>query len=91
MPPRLGTICYHSDMAALLIRNLDDATVTRLKQRARRNKRSLQGEVSTILEAAARPTTVRKGAARRPLRLHTVRVGARTTWSRDELYDDDAR
>lgn len=40
-------------MAEVLIRNLDDQTVARLKQRAARNDRSLQAELQTILERAA--------------------------------------
>jgi antitoxin FitA len=37
----------------LLIRDLQDETVQRLKSRAERNGRSLQGEVKLILEEAA--------------------------------------
>lgn len=40
-------------MAEVLIRNLDERTVTRLKQRAARNERSLQAELQTIIERAA--------------------------------------
>lgn len=40
-------------MAEVLIRNLDERTVTRLKQRAARNARSLQAELQTIIERAA--------------------------------------
>lgn len=40
-------------MAQLLVRDLDGATVERLKLRARRHGRSLQGEVKMILQAAA--------------------------------------
>ena len=39
-------------MAQLLVRDLDDAVVARLKARARRNRRSLQAEAKAILEAA---------------------------------------
>lgn len=42
-------------MAQILIRDLDDALVQRLKERAKRNHRSLQGEVKAILEEVARP------------------------------------
>jgi plasmid stability protein len=44
-------------MAQLLVRDLDPAVVERLKERARQNHRSLQGEVKTILEAAAARAT----------------------------------
>jgi len=40
-------------MAQVLIRNLDDETVDRLKARAARNDRSLQAELQVILERAA--------------------------------------
>ena len=40
-------------MAQILVRDLDDAMVARLKERARDNHRSLQGEVKAILEEAA--------------------------------------
>lgn len=39
-------------MAQLLVRNLDPEIVERLKQRAKRHKRSLQGEAKFILEEA---------------------------------------
>jgi antitoxin FitA len=40
-------------MAQLLVRDLDDRVVARLKERACRNRRSLQAETKAILEAAA--------------------------------------
>lgn len=40
-------------MANVLIRNLDDRTVARLKKRAARNERTLQAELQAILERAA--------------------------------------
>ncbi len=40
-------------MPQLLVRDLNAATVERLKLRAQRHGRSLQGEVKAILEAAA--------------------------------------
>ena len=39
-------------MPQLLIRNLEEQTITVLKERARRHNRSLQGEVKLILEEA---------------------------------------
>jgi len=79
-------------MASLLIRNLDDAVVARLKARARRHSRSLQGEVKSILESEARTTGKRPGQpGRRELKIHTVNIPTRATWSRSEIYDDDGR
>jgi plasmid stability protein len=44
-------------MAQLLVRQLDDATVQRLKDRARRNGRSMEAEVRAILaDAVMEPT-----------------------------------
>ena len=42
-------------MAEVLVRNLDEAVVGRLKARAREAGRSLQAELKLILEQAARP------------------------------------
>ena len=79
-------------MASLLIRNLDDAAVARLKARARRHNRSLQGEVKSILESEARTAEKDPGQpGRRELKIHTVNIPTRTTWSRSEIYKDDGR
>lgn len=40
-------------MARILVRDIDDATVRRLKDRARRHGRSLEGEARLILTQAA--------------------------------------
>ncbi|MBN2130927.1 MAG: hypothetical protein JW741_15605 [Sedimentisphaerales bacterium] len=40
-------------MAQILVRDLDDDVVTRLKDRARRHGRSLQGEAKLVLTQAA--------------------------------------
>ena len=41
-------------MAQIIVRNLDDAVVERLKARARSNGRSLEAEVRIILEQSAK-------------------------------------
>jgi plasmid stability protein len=53
-------------MAGVVIRNLDQRTVNRLKRRARRNDRSLQAELQMIIERASMEDAVegRKLAAR---------------------------
>jgi plasmid stability protein len=43
-------------MAQVLIRNLDEAVVERLKSRAAAKQRSLEAELREILEEASRPT-----------------------------------
>jgi plasmid stability protein len=48
-------------MAQLLVRDLTEETLERLKRRAREHGRSLQAEAKTILEAAA-PLTLDEAA-----------------------------
>jgi plasmid stability protein len=50
-------------MAQLLVRDLDPAVVARLKDKARQNQRSLQGEVKAILEEAAALATPQEALA----------------------------
>jgi plasmid stability protein len=49
-------------MAQILLRNVDDALVARLKERAKLNHRSLQGEVKAILEETAPMVATRNEA-----------------------------
>ena len=42
-------------MTDVLVRDLDPGALDRLKRRASQNGRSLQGELKSILESAARP------------------------------------
>ena len=42
-------------MAQVLVRNLDEKTVTQLKKRAAENGRSLQAELKLLLEQVVRP------------------------------------
>jgi len=51
-------------MAQILVRNLDDETVKRLKKRARDAGRSLQAEVRKILEQEANTPKLDMKAAR---------------------------
>ena len=41
-------------MAQILVRELDESVVKRLKSRAKANGRSMESEIRTILESAAR-------------------------------------
>ncbi len=54
-------------MAQILVRGLDDALVARLKERARENHRSLQGESSDPRRAASTSTCDSHASARRTL------------------------
>jgi antitoxin FitA len=49
-------------MPQLLVPDLDDALLDRLKERARRSGRSLQAEAAAILEAAVPPRYTRAEA-----------------------------
>ena len=50
-------------MATINVRQLDDEVVRRLKRRAARNKRSLEGEVRHILEGAVEDAMSEKRAS----------------------------
>ena len=76
-------------MPAIHIRDLDDAVIAALKARAAAHRRSLQGEVRTILEGAIAESA--RGGRQRKLRLHTVRVGRPVRYSRDVIYGDEDR
>jgi plasmid stability protein len=76
-------------MPAIHIRDVPDATVAALKERARRNGRSMQRELREILDAAAAEPPAE--AAQQPLQLVTVRTSGTATWRREEIYGDDGR
>ncbi len=79
-------------MPSIHIRNVDDAIVARLKERARTHNRSLQGELRQILkEAALGPSAGAEGPVRRKLELTTVRVGSSSDFGRGDIYGDDGR
>lgn len=52
-------------MSQILVRNLDEDVVERLKRRAKRDGRSLQSEVKSILEQAANELKVDMETARK--------------------------
>lgn len=74
-------------MAQVLVRDLDAAVVERLKERARRNGRSLQKETKAILEAAA--TTLTMAEARLAAERIRSRFGDRTFSDSAELIRED--
>jgi plasmid stability protein len=78
-------------MPAIHVRDVDDAVIAELKERARRNKRSLQGEVRSILESAVKRPAGRGRKTPRRLDLRTVAVGRPASYSRDVIYRDDER
>ncbi len=76
-------------MSSIHIRDVAPDTVDALKRLARSHHRSLQGELRAILQRAARMAPADEGA--RKLNLVTVRVGAATSWRREEIYGPDGR
>ncbi len=77
-------------MVAFNVRNVPEPVAAALRERASRHGRSLQQELLLILESAA--TEPASGTeALPPIRLKTVRTSGTSTWSRDEIYDDDGR
>jgi plasmid stability protein len=76
-------------MAQILVRDLSPDIVDRLKDRAERNGRSLQGEVKVILESAA---TLSMAEARRlSQQLRKSLEGQMTSDSADLLREDRER
>lgn len=76
-------------MPHVLVRNLDAAVVRRLKGRARRNGRSLQVEMKSILDQAARGSAA--GARAAASRLRRLLAGRAHTDSGRLQAEDRAR
>ncbi len=75
-------------MPQILIRNLDDATIERLKLRAAQSGRSLQAEVKMILDQAAYvdSQTARLAVARIREKLKARTASDSTDLLREERY-----
>lgn len=68
-------------MPAIHVRNVPEATVAALRERAERHGRSLEHEVLEILEnAAAEPA---------PVRLVTTTTSVTSAWRREDIYGDE--
>ncbi|MGJ8640574.1 MAG: FitA-like ribbon-helix-helix domain-containing protein [Opitutaceae bacterium] len=80
-------------MKSIHIRNLNDDTLARLKNRAARHRRSLQKEVESLLEDAARMTPADEPTQlKHKLVLKTVSTGKPTAqWDRESIYGNDGR
>jgi plasmid stability protein len=74
-------------MAQVLVRDLDDAVVEKLKKRASDNGRSLQSELKAILETQAGQMT--KAEARALAARIRRRIGARLQTDSGELQAED--
>jgi len=77
-------------MAQVLVRQLNDKVVDRLKKRAKEHGRSLQSEVKTILEDAV-PDYERAWKRIDSLRLRLKRSGRKFSNSADLIREDRDR
>ncbi len=78
-------------MPDILIRGVDPKILARLKARAERNGRSLQGEAKLILEHAAGHTLVEALASAGRWRKKLAKRGARFDDSTDLIREDRGR
>ena len=76
---------YATTMKSLHIRDVPEQTIERLKRRASRHHRSLQGELQILLEEAAKQVVLGDTPE---FSLHTVRTHGNQEWSREGLYED---
>lgn len=72
-------------MKSLHIRDVPETTIERLKRRAIRHHRSLQGELQFLLEEAARQAAADDISE---FSLHTVKTRGDQNWSREGIYED---
>lgn len=78
-------------MRDVLVRNLDEAVVERLKERARREGRSLQAELKWLLEQAARPEKPSRSAYRALAEEVRSTLTGRPQTDSAELLNEDRR
>ncbi|MEX0647131.1 MAG: hypothetical protein WEA56_11825 [Balneolaceae bacterium] len=78
-------------MADVLIRNIDKETLTRLKERAKMNNRSLQEELKNMLESHAKPDIEETRNRVSDILLKYKASGKKFTDSADELSEDRER
>ena len=76
-------------MAQILVRNLDEEVVEKLKKLAKRDGRSLQSEVKTILEQAANSPEVDMDTARKMLEQFRKRFKGRKFPDSAKLIRED--
>lgn len=78
-------------MSDILIRGVNTKTLQRLKMRAKRNGRSLQGEAKLILENAAGQTLSESLASAQRWRKKLAKPGKRFSDSADLIAEDRSR
>ncbi len=72
-------------MKALHIRDVPEVVIDRLKLRAQRHHRSLQGELKALLTEAA---TQEDSNETEEFTLQTVKTSGVQNWSREGIYED---
>ena len=77
-------------MVAFNVRNVPGPVAAALRERARRHGRSLQQELLDILETAAAEPSTGPGSLP-PLQLTMVNTGRSSTWTREDIYDENGR
>jgi plasmid stability protein len=78
-------------MAQVLVRNLQDKVVARLKKRAKTRGRSLQAEVKTILEEAAKEESLDFWKEAERIRERLKRSGRKFSDSAELIREDRDR
>lgn len=78
-------------MAQVLVRNLNDKVVARLKKRAKTRGRSLQAEVKTILEEAAKDVSENFWKEADRIRAQLCRAGRKFSDSAALIREDRER
>ncbi len=76
-------------MKAIHIRDVDAVVIRRIGKLARMHKRSMQAELRVILEEASRKAEAAEADPEEGLVI--VSVPGTATYSRQEIYGDDAR
>ena len=76
-------------MKSVNIRDVEPTVLASLKRPAKSHHRSLQGELRSILEQAARLAPPEEDESE--MDLVTVSTHARSSWNRDEIYGDQGR
>jgi plasmid stability protein len=77
-------------MVAFNVRNVPGPVAAALRERARKNGRSLQQELLAILESAADEPQADPEPLP-PLQLATVNSGGTSAWGREDIYGDNGR
>ena len=76
-------------MSSIHIRDINEKTLASLKRLAKQHHRSLQGELHYILENASKLDI--EPDFYEELDLVTVSSQTGSTWSREDIYDDNGR